>query len=280
MKRMRVPARNPTLGPLGRCLRNLRPEMPRRYLPCSSSSSASYAPACEEAIVQVLGLHIAGLTDPPLYRESSWHQGRALLNYLHPPRESGGRRGRISSSRKVVRARDCPTRRGTSEIVPLSGVRMGFIASFLPSYLRQGSDDGELIPNFGPSHRWGTSDRGARRKGRKSEQREAASARNNPGDRNSIRLEGPGDRSVHRRPRTRTEGIQRRHCEGVDDGGNDGGFDDSGLSDRSAACPEPFGELRRVSRLLFIHRGITDSEMQSQGSKKDRETLRAENRGG
>jgi hypothetical protein len=167
MKRMRVPARNPALGPLGRWLRNLRPEMPRRYLPCTSSSSASYAPACEEAIVQVLGLHIAGLTDPPLYRESSWHQGRALLNYLHPPRESGGRRGHVSSSRKVVRARDCPARRGTNEIVPLSGVRMGFIASSRPSYLRQGSDDEELVPNFGASLR-----RGYKRSGRSEERKE------------------------------------------------------------------------------------------------------------
>src|SRR5215211_5104703 len=108
--------------------------------------------------------------------------------------------------------------------------------------------------------KWGTSDRGARRRGRKSEQREAASARNNPDDRNGLRLEEPGDRSVHRRPRTRTEGVQRRRCEGGNDGGNDGGFDSFGLSDRSAACPEPLGELRRAPRTLFIHRGTTDGE--------------------
>ena len=189
MKRMRVPARNPALASLGR--------WPCRYSPCSRSSSAFFTPAREEASVHVLGLYMAGLTNPPLYRESNWHQGRALLNDLHPPRESGGRRSRVSSSRKVVRARDRPTRRGTNGIVPLSGVRMGFIASAVLSSSRQCSGDGELVPNFGPSLRWGTSDRGAQRKGRKSEQRAATSVRNNPGDRNGLRLEEPGDRSVY-----------------------------------------------------------------------------------
>jgi hypothetical protein len=248
MKRKRVPAQNPVLTPLRRWPRHLRPKTPCRHSPCSRSSSASSAPACEEASVQVMGLDMAGLTNPPLYRESSWHH-------------SGERRGRVSSSRKVVRARVCPTRRGTSGIVPLSRVRVGFIVSSLISSLRCGSDYGELVPHFGPSLRWGTSDRGTRRKGRKSEQRETASARNNPGDRNSLRLEEPGDRSVHRRPRTRTEGIQRRRC----DGRNDGGFDGFGLSDRSAACPEPLGELRRASRTPFIRCGTTDSEYSGSG---------------
>ena len=266
MKGKRTPARNPVLAPLGRWPRHLRPETPCRYSPCSRPSSASLAPAYEEASVRVLGLHIAGLTNSPLYRESRWHQGRALLKDLHPPRESGGRRGHVSSRRKVFWARDCPTRHGINGIVPLSGVRVEYIGSSLHSSLRQGSDDRELAPHFGPSLIWGTSDPGARRKGRKSEQREAASARNNPGDRHSLRLEEPGDRSVHRRPRTRTEGIQRRRCEGSDDGGNDGGFDGFGLSDRSTACPEPLGELRRASRTRFIHGcGTTDGESSGSG---------------
>jgi hypothetical protein len=217
--------------------------------------------------VQVLGLHRAGLTNPSLYRESRWHQGRALLilNDLHPPRGSGGRRDRVYSNRMVVWARDCPTRRGTNGIVPLSGVRMGFIASSLLSPLRRGSDDGELVPHFGPSLRWATRDRGARKKGRKGEQRQAASARNTPGGRNNLRLEELGDRSVYRRLLTRTEGIQRRRCEGGNDGGFDGGFDGFGLSDRSAACPKPLGELRRASRMPFMHRGTTGSEPSESG---------------
>ena len=35
-----------------------------------------------------------------------------------------------------------------------------------------------------------------------------------------------------------------------------------GLSDRSAACPEPLGDLRRAPRALFIHCDTTDSELQ------------------
>lgn len=232
MKRKRVPAQNPVLTPLRRWPRHLRPKTPCRYSPCSRSSSASSAPACEEASVQVMGLDMAGLTNPPLYRESSWHH-------------SGERRARVSSSRKVVRARDCPTRRGTSGIVPLSRVRVGFIVSSLISSLRCGSDYGELVPHFGPSLRWGTSDRGTRRKGRKSEQKETASARNNPGDRNSLRLEEPGDRSVHRRPRTRTEGDQGRYLKGALEGGNDGDFGRTGLGDRSADSARPSGELEQ-----------------------------------
>ena len=150
--------------------------------------------------------------------------------------------------------------------VPISGVRVGFTASSLLVSLRRGGDDGVLVLHSGPSLRWGTGDRGVWRKGRKSEQREAASARNNPDYRNGLRLEEPGDRSVHhRRPRTRTEGVQRRRCEGGDDGGNDGGFDGFGLSDRSAACPEPLGELRRASRTPFIRCGTTDSEPSGSG---------------
>ena len=151
MKRKRVLARNPVLAPLRRRPRHLRLETPCRYSPCSRSSSASSAPVCEEASVQVLELHLAGLTNPSLYRESRWHQGRALLDDLHSPRESGGRRGRVYSTRMVVWARDCPTRRGINGLVPISGVRMGFIASSLLLSLRQGSDDGVLVPHFGPS---------------------------------------------------------------------------------------------------------------------------------
>jgi hypothetical protein len=145
VKRKRVPTRNPVLAPLQCWPRHLRPETPYRHSPCPRSSSASSAPACEEASVQVLGLHTAGLTNLPLYLESSSHQGRSLLNDLHPPRESEGRRGRVSSSRKVVWARDCPTRCGTNVL----------------SSLLQDSDDGESAPRFGPSLRWDTSDRGA-----------------------------------------------------------------------------------------------------------------------
>ena len=54
------------------------------------------------------------------------------------------------------------------------------------------------------------------------------------------------------------------------------GFD---LSGRSAACPEPLGDLRRAPRTLFIHCRTTDSALQSQ-EKLERETLGAENRGG
>jgi hypothetical protein len=260
MKRKRVPTRNPVLAPLQRWPRHLRPETPYRHSPCPRSYSASSASACEEASVQVLGLHTAGLTNPPLYLESRSHQDRALLNDLHPPRESGGRRGRVSSS-KVVWARDCPTRRGTNGIVPLSVVRVEFIASSLLSSLRRGNDDGESVPHFGSSLRWDTSDRGARKKGTKGEQRVAASARNTPGGGSSLRLEEPGDRSVHRRPPTRTEGVQRRRCEGV----SDGGFDGFGLSDSSAPCPEPLGELRRASRTLFVCCGTTNSEFSGSG---------------
>jgi hypothetical protein len=121
MKSRRVPARSPILAPLGCWPHHLQPETLG-----SKSYSASSALACEEASAQVLGLHIARLTNPPLYRESRWHRGRALLNDLHPLKESGGRRGHVSSSRKVVWARDCPTRRGTNGIVSLSGVRVGF----------------------------------------------------------------------------------------------------------------------------------------------------------
>jgi hypothetical protein len=215
--------------------------------------------------VQVLRLHIAGLTSLPSYRKSRCHKDGALLNDLHPSREGEGRRGRVYSRRMVVWAHDCPTRRSISGIVPLSGVRVEFIGSSLLSSLRRGSDDGELVPYLGPSLRWGTSDRGPRRKGRKGEQRKAASARNDPDDRDSLRLEEPGDRSVHRRPRTRTEGIQRGRCEGGDDGGNDGGFDGFGFSDRSATCPEPLGELRRASRTPFKHCGTTNSEPAGSG---------------
>src|SRR5215218_14571 len=265
MNRKRGPARNPALAPLGRWLRHLRPQTPCRYSTCSRSSSASSAPACEEASVQVLGLHTAGLTNRPLCRKRRCHKGRALLSDLHPLGESGGKRGRVSTSRKMVWACDCPTRRGTIGIVPLSGVTVGFIASSLLLSLGWGSDSGALVPHFGPFLRRGTSARDTRRKGRKGEQREAASARNTPGDRNSLRLEEPGDRSVHRRLPTRTEGIQRRRFEGGNDGGFDGGFDGFGLSDHSAACPEPLGELRGASRTLFIHRGTTDGESSGSG---------------
>src|SRR5215212_1496891 len=99
MKRKRVPARNPALAPLGRWPRRLRPETPYRPSPCSRSSLASSAPACEEASVQVLGLHIAGLTSLLRHRKSRWHKGRAFLNDLRPLREGGGRRGCVSSSK-------------------------------------------------------------------------------------------------------------------------------------------------------------------------------------
>jgi hypothetical protein len=46
-----------------------------------------------------------------------------------------------------------------------------------------------------------------------------------------------------------------------------------GLSDRSAACPEPLGDLKRAPRALFIHCDTTDSEMQSQRRTIDCETL-------
>jgi hypothetical protein len=256
MKSRRVPARSPVLAPLGCWPHHLQPETLG-----SRSYSASSALACEEASAQVLGLHIARLTNPPLYRESRWHRGRALLNDLHPLKESGGRRGHVSSSRKVVWARDCPTRRGTNGIVPLSGVRVEFIASSLRSSLRRGNDDGESVPHFGSSLRWDTSHRGARKKGTKGEQRVAASARSTPGGGSSPRLEEPGDRSVHRRPPTRTEGVQRRRCEGV----SDGGFDGFGLSDRLAPCPGPLGELRRISRTLFVCCGTTNSEFSGSG---------------
>src|SRR5215213_4811286 len=84
MNRKRGPARNPALAPLGRWPRHLRPQTPCRYSTCSRSSSASSAPACEEASVQFLGLHTAGLTNPPLYRKRRCHKGRALLSDLHP----------------------------------------------------------------------------------------------------------------------------------------------------------------------------------------------------
>ena len=52
-----------------------------------------------------------------------------------------------------------------------------------------------------------------------------------------------------------------------------------GLSDCSATCPEPLGDLRRAPRTLFMHCRTTDSALQSQ-EKLERETLGAENRGG
>jgi hypothetical protein len=165
MKRKRASARNPALALQG---------MPATTPPTRNTVSAlavlkvlfgfSSVPACEEASVQVLKLRVAGTTSLP-YRKSRCHTGRALLNDLHPLKESGGRRSRVYSSRRLVRARDCPSRRDTSAIVPLSGVRVVFIAPPHLSSSRQGSHDGELVSHFGPSLRWGTSVRGARKEG-------------------------------------------------------------------------------------------------------------------
>lgn len=147
MKRKRASARNPALAVL------------------KVLFGFSSVPACEEASVQVLGLRVARPTSPP-YRKSRCHTGRALLNDLHPLKESGGRRSRIYSSRRLVRACVCPSRRDPSAIVPLPEVRVVFIASSHFSSSRQGSHDGEVVSLFGPSLRWGTSVRGARKKGR------------------------------------------------------------------------------------------------------------------
>ena len=167
MKRKRASARNPAPALQG---------TPATTPPTRNTVSAlavlkvlfgfSSVPTCEEASVQVLGLRVAGPTSLPPYRKSRCHTGRALLNDLHPLKESGGRRSRVYSSRRLVRARDCPSRRDTSAIVPLSGVRVVFIAPSHISSSRQGSHDGELVSHFGPSLRWGTSVRGARKKGR------------------------------------------------------------------------------------------------------------------
>ena len=166
MKRKRVSARNSALA-----LQGTPATMPLTRNTVSALAvlkvffGFSSVPPCEEASVQVLGLRVARPTSLPPYRKSRCHTGRALLNDLHPLKKSGGRRSRVYSSRRLVRARDCPSRRDTSAIVPLSGVRVVFIAPPHLSSSRQGRHDGELVSHFGPSLRWGTSVRGARSEG-------------------------------------------------------------------------------------------------------------------